>query len=129
MQIKPQHPGGRAHLRYDVGMDAASLIRALRARHGLSQSALAYRAGTTQQAISRIEHGRVSPTVEMLARLAAAAGEELVLDAKPREVPFNPDQLSTAGAAPIVERLERAMSWNLFAGEVAAAGARARERS
>jgi hypothetical protein len=29
----------------------------------------------------------------------------------------------------MAERLERAMSWNLFAGEIAGAGARARERS
>ena len=110
-------------------MDAASFVRELRARHGLSQHALAYRAGTTQQAVSRIEHGRVSPTVEMLARLAAAVGEELVLDARRREVPFDRDQLATAAASPMAERLERAMSWNLFAGEIAAAGARAHERS
>lgn len=110
-------------------MDVASFVRELRARHGLSQDALAYRAGTTQQAVSRIEHGRVSPTVEMLARLAAAVGEELVLDARRREVPFDRDQLATAAASPMAERLERAMSWNLFAGEIAAAGARARERS
>ena len=112
-----------------MSVDAASFLRELRARHGLSQAELAYRAGTTQQAISRIEHGRVSPTVEMLARLAAAAGEELVLDSRPREVPFDADQLATASAAPMAERLERAMSWNLFAGEIAAAGARVRDRS
>ncbi len=110
-------------------MDAASFVRELRARHGLSQYALAYRAGTTQQAVSRIEHGRVSPTVEMLARLAAVVGEELVLDARSREVPFDRDQLAAAAASPMSERLERGMSWNLFAGEIAAAGARARERS
>jgi transcriptional regulator with XRE-family HTH domain len=109
--------------------DAGSWVRELRARHRLSQAALAYRAGTTQQAISRVEHGRVSPTVEMLARLAAACGEELVLDSQPREVPFDRDQLATAAASPIAERLERALSWNRFAGEIAAAGARARERS
>jgi transcriptional regulator with XRE-family HTH domain len=110
-------------------MDAASFVRELRARHGLSQSALAHRAGTSQQAVSRIEHGRVSPTVEMLARLAAVVGEELVLGARSREVPFDRDQLATAAASPMAERLERGMSWNLFAGEIAAAGARARERS
>lgn len=129
----PGVPGPRwlrhRHLRYDVRVDAASFVRELRARHGLSQSALAYRAGTTQQAISRIEHGRVSPTVEMLARVAAAAGEELVLAARPREVPFDPDQLAAASVSPMAERLERAMSWNLFAGDIAAAGARARDRS
>jgi transcriptional regulator with XRE-family HTH domain len=110
-------------------MDAASFVRELRTRHGLSQRALAYRAGTTQQAVSRIEHARVSPTVEMLARLAAVVGEELVLDARPRAVPFDPEQLASAAAAPMAERLERAMSWNRFAGEIAAAGAHARERS
>lgn len=109
-------------------MDAASWLRELRTRHHLSQLALAYRAGTTQQAISRIEHGRVSPTVEMLARLAAVVGEELVLDSRLREVPFDPDQLMAASGSTMAERLERAMSWNLFGGEIAAAGARARER-
>lgn len=117
------------HLRYDVAMDeAGSWVRELRARHRLSQAALAYRAGTTQQAISRVEHGRVSPTAEMLARLAAACGEQLLLDAMPRDIPFDPDQLATAAALPIAERLERALSWNLFGGEIAVAGARARER-
>jgi hypothetical protein len=65
----------------------------------------------------------------MLGRFAAAVGEELVLDARPREVPFDPDQLAAAVASPMAERLERAMSWNLLAGEIATAGARARERS
>ncbi|MGI8863809.1 MAG: helix-turn-helix domain-containing protein [Solirubrobacteraceae bacterium] len=110
-------------------MDAGSWLRGVRARHKLSQAALAYRAGTTQQALSRIEHGRVSPTVEMLARLAAAAGEELVVESRPREVPFDADQLQAASLSSMAERVERAMSWNLFAGEVAAAGARARERT
>lgn len=116
------------HVRYDVRVDAPALVRELRARHRLAQSELAYRAGTTQQAISRIEHGRVSPTVEMLARLAAAAGEELVLGSRPREVPFDADQLAAQSGSSMAERLERAMSWNRFAGEVAAAGARARDR-
>lgn len=108
------HPGAcpaQPHARYDVGMQASVWLTELRARHHLSQLALAYRAGTTQQAISRIEHGRVSPTVEMLERLAGAVGEELVLDARPREVPFDPNQLATASASPMAERLERALSW------------------
>lgn len=70
----------------------------------------------------------MSPTVEMLVRLAAAVGEELVLDSRLREVPFDTDQLTAASESPMEERLERAMSWNLFGGEIAAAGARARER-
>lgn len=104
---------------YDVCMKASELVRELRARHRLSQAALAYRAGTTQQAISRIEQGLVSPTVEMLARLAAACGEELVLDARPRGVPFDDDQLTSQAQRPMSSRLELALSWNQFAGEIA----------
>lgn len=99
-----------------------------RARHHLSQAALAARVGSSQQALSRIENGSVSPSVDTLARLAAAVGEELQLDAVPRSIPFDDEQLATAAAAPMAERLERALSWNRFAGEIAAAGARARER-
>jgi transcriptional regulator with XRE-family HTH domain len=80
---------------------------------------LAYRAGTTQQAISRIEKGLVSPTAEMLARLAAACGEELVLDARPRGVPFDDDQLINQAQRPMASRLELALSWDQFAGEIA----------
>lgn len=100
-------------------MDAAGLVVGLRSRHGLSQAALAYRVGSTQQAISRIERGRVSPTVEMLTRLAGACGEELVLDARPRAVPFDDEQLAAQARLPMAERLELALSWNRFAGEIA----------
>ncbi len=109
-------------------MDAGDWTRALRARHGLSQAVLAARAGTSQQALSKIEKGSVSPSVDTLARLAAAAGEELMLQSRAREIPFDPDQLAIAAETPMGERLERALSWNRFAGEIAIAGARARER-
>ena len=109
-----------------MGVRAGELVRELRARHGLSQAALAYRAGTTQQAISRIERGLVSPTAEMLARLAAACGEELVLNARPRGVPFDDDQLEERARMRPAQRLELSASWNEFAGEIALAGARAR---
>jgi transcriptional regulator with XRE-family HTH domain len=100
-------------------VDASELVRELRARHRLSQAALAYRAGTTQQAISRIEQGLVSPTVEMLTRLASACGEELVLDARIREVPFEDAQLAEQLKLPMSERLELAVSWDRLAGEIA----------
>jgi transcriptional regulator with XRE-family HTH domain len=102
-----------------VGVDAGSLIRELRERHQLSQAALAYRAGTTQQAISRIEQGQVSPTVEMLTRLAGACGEELVLAARPPALPFEDAQLAEQAALPMGDRLELAISWNRLAGEIA----------
>lgn len=62
---------------------AGNLIRAARARHGLSQQALARRARTSQRQISRIERGETSPSVETLARLLAAMGERLELRAEP----------------------------------------------
>lgn len=101
------------------------MVRGLRERHRLSQAALAYRAGTTQQAISRIEHGRVSPTVEMLARLAAACGEELVLDARARGVPFEDAQLTERQRLSIGERLVLSISWNKVAGEITGKAAEA----
>ena len=110
-------------------MDAAAWVRDLRTRHGLSQATLAERAYTSQQALSRIENGTVSPSVDTLARLAGAVGEELALESRPRDIPFDDDQLATAMASPMAERLERALSWNRFAGEIAAAGAKARERA
>ena len=110
-------------------MDAATWIRDLRARHRLSQAKLAVRAGTSQQALSRIENGTVSPSLDTLARLAAAVGEELRIESRQREIPFDEDQLATAMASPMAERLERALSWNRFAGEIAEAGAKARERA
>ena len=57
-------------------------MRAARERHGLTQKQLAIRARTSQAAISRIERGLVSPTVEMLEKLLAMVNEELVLDAR-----------------------------------------------
>lgn len=106
-------------------MDATEVVRELRARHGLSQAALAYRAGTTQQAISRIEQGLVSPTLDMLARLAAACGEELVLAARPRGVPFEDAQLAEQARLSMSDRLELAISWDRFAGEITGAALKA----
>ena len=121
--------GACLNIRYAVRMDAAEWARDLRKRHGLSQATLAARACTSQQALSRIENGTVSPSLDTLSRLAAAVGEELALESRPREIPFDNDQLATALASPMAERLERALSWNRFAGEIAAAGAKARERT
>ena len=63
-------------------MSAGQLLREARARHGLTQKQLAIRARTSQAAISRIERGLVSPTVETLEKLLAMVNEELVLEAR-----------------------------------------------
>ena len=63
--------------------EAGDLIREMRLRRTMSQRELASRAGTRQGAISRIERGLVSPSVETLERLVAAMGERLVLSTAP----------------------------------------------
>lgn len=118
----------QGYIGYAVEMSAGRLIRAARERHGLSQSELAYRALSSQQSISRIERGLVSPSVETLERIATALGEELVLELHPRELPFEDSQLDANARRPIGERLRRGVGWNQFAAQVAAAGARAREQ-
>ena len=59
-------------------MDAASLLREVRIRAGLTQRALAEAAGTSQSAVAAIESGSKQPTVATLDRLLRAAGSELV---------------------------------------------------
>ncbi len=50
----------------------------------MSQKRLAMRASTTQSAISRIEHDKVSPSVETLRELLYLLGEDLNLDSRQR---------------------------------------------
>lgn len=57
----------------------ATLLRAARRRAGLSQRALAQRAGTAQSVVARIELGRTSPSWETLTTLLGAAGFDLWL--------------------------------------------------
>jgi transcriptional regulator with XRE-family HTH domain len=62
-------------------MDPATLIKAVRRRHGLTQAELARRAGTSQSVVSTYEHGRRDPSWMTLRRLVEAGGEQLVLAA------------------------------------------------
>ena len=57
-----------------------------RKRAGLSQRALARRAGTAQSVVARIELGDTSPTTETLQRLLDAAGFELSVSLRPKLV-------------------------------------------
>jgi transcriptional regulator with XRE-family HTH domain len=63
-------------------MTAGELLRDARRRHGLTQRQLAIRARTSQAAISRIERGVVSPSVDTLAELLWLMNERLVLGAE-----------------------------------------------
>lgn len=64
-----------------------ALIREARRRHGLGQAELAKCLGTSQPAISRIEHDQVSPTVETLERILNALGETLRVSTLPLNLP------------------------------------------
>jgi len=65
---------------------AATLLRQARSRAGLSQRALARRAGTAQSVIARIERGLTSPTWDTLERLLEAANFEVRAQVEPRVV-------------------------------------------
>ncbi len=54
-----------------------------RAELGLTQAELAERAGMTQPQLSRLESGGATPTVPLLARLAAALDAELDITFRP----------------------------------------------
>jgi transcriptional regulator with XRE-family HTH domain len=59
------------------------LLREARQKHGVTQAQLASRAQTSQAAVSRIERGLVSPTIDTAARLFDLLGEGLRVSAEP----------------------------------------------
>ena len=54
-----------------------SLVRQARRRAGLTQVALAARAGVPQSTVARIESGARTPSTDMVERLVRAAGFEI----------------------------------------------------
>jgi len=60
----------------------AQLVTELRINAGLSQRALASRAGCTRSTIVRIENGEMDPTITMLSRITTATGHRLDIRAK-----------------------------------------------
>ncbi len=63
------------------GTVAAALIRQVRHESGFNQAEIARRTGIHSSVLSAYEHGRRQPSVAALARIAAAGGLELRLDA------------------------------------------------
>ncbi|HEX8121044.1 MAG TPA: helix-turn-helix transcriptional regulator [Solirubrobacteraceae bacterium] len=61
-------------------MDAAREIRNARRRAGLTQAALAERAGTSQATLSAYESGRKEPSLRTLGRVLEAAGARLTVE-------------------------------------------------
>jgi transcriptional regulator with XRE-family HTH domain len=104
------------------------LIKELRTGHGLSQRALAYRAGTSQSAIARIEAGDEDVTWARLRSILTAMGDEPVLDSKRLPSRYDVHDLMRDRAMSPEARLANGLSFNRFGSELALAGARARAR-
>jgi predicted nucleotidyltransferase/DNA-binding XRE family transcriptional regulator len=64
-------------------VDTGDLLRKLRKGGGLTQQALARRAGTSQSAVARYETGVASPSVNTFERLVRATGAELEFSTRP----------------------------------------------
>jgi transcriptional regulator with XRE-family HTH domain len=70
---------------YHRGVAAWAIVREARTRAGLTQRALAERAGKAQSEIAKIERGRRDPTFATLERLVRAAGLDLRIELAPRD--------------------------------------------
>ena len=95
------------------------MVARLRQKYGLSQRALAVRAGASQAWVSRVERGEVSPSVDSLERLLHVMGEQLTLDSV--RLPHDDDDRrhrATTAAMDMSERLERALAAASFAAEL-----------
>ena len=62
---------------------AGTILAGARGRAGLSQRALARRAGVPASTVARIERGEMDSTIGMLQRLTGAAGSSLTIDHAP----------------------------------------------
>ncbi len=89
-------------------MVSASLLVQARRRAGLSQRALADRAGVAQQEIARYERGRVTPSLERLRALIGACGLELTFGLARADDSYD-GQIATALALTPARRLEGAL--------------------
>jgi transcriptional regulator with XRE-family HTH domain len=116
------------------GPKCGRFIAEIRRKHGLTQTALAERAGMTQANLSRIERDGVSPSLSTLSRLLEAMGEALTIGATPlsqrptsggnatiRELRSDFDQLTPG------QRVEQASLLSNAASELAASADRSDE--
>ncbi len=105
-------------------MLAAELLREVRRRHGLTQRQLAARARTSQAAISRIERGLVSPTVDTLATLLDLMGEQLVVTGEQIDYGHDRTLFAETRARTVDQRIAHGVAFSNFARELRGAAAR-----
>jgi transcriptional regulator with XRE-family HTH domain len=108
-------------------MTPAEVIRSARLRKGLSQRRLAYRAGTSQSAIARIERGDEEVTWSRLRSILLAMGEEPQLSSRAVSSRYDAADLHGQRQVPPEIRLEGALAFNRFTSELARAGLEARQ--
>lgn len=111
---------------YSPDVSASKLLREARVRAGLTQRDLAIRAGLSQPAISRLERGDRSLTVETLERLLLLMGERLELRTSTLSRRYDQAHLAAEARLTPGERLERAFAWTRFNDELLRAGRKAR---
>ena len=71
---------------YEALEDEFAIAKAVitaRKRAGLTQMELAQKMGTTQPAVTRMESGRIQPSLRTLRRLAQATGSRLMIRFEP----------------------------------------------
>jgi transcriptional regulator with XRE-family HTH domain len=110
-------------------MTPGELVKELRTGHGLSQRELAYRAGTSQSAIARIEGGDEDITWKRLTSILAAMGDQPVLESKRLQSRYDLHDLMRERAMSPSARVESAINFNRFGSELAIAGAKARAKN
>jgi transcriptional regulator with XRE-family HTH domain len=106
-------------------MSPGGAIQQQRERAGLSQRALARRAGTTQAAVSRIERGLTSPNWDTVRALMLAMGYEPDVQVRRIDGRWDPLHLRASSRRSPTERLELAISANRLAGRLRQARAEA----
>jgi transcriptional regulator with XRE-family HTH domain len=104
-------------------MAPGTLIREHRQQLGISQRALARRAGTTQAAVSRIERGLTAPNWETLRALLIAMGREPDLQARRLDGRWDVLHLAASRERSPAERLQLAIAANRLAGRLRNAAA------
>jgi transcriptional regulator with XRE-family HTH domain len=107
-------------------MKPGEIIRSHREKLGLSQRALARRAGLTQAAVSRIEGGVAVPNWETVRALMLAMGYEPEITARRLQGRWDSVHLASLRKRSPSERLELAISANRLAGRLRQAGAEAK---
>lgn len=85
-------------------MDIAGLVRAARSETGLSQQALAKRAGIAPATLSRIESGAALPSLPMLDRVLATCGRDAQWRLVHRHADLD-ELLDRLAAVPVIDRL------------------------